>query len=72
MILSGWGRYPRADCRWLDARSGVEALDRVRGNDSLIARGNGRSYGDAALNPKGTLSLLRANRMLAFDWRAAC
>ncbi len=34
---------------------------------TLIARGNGRSYGDAALNPELTLSMLAMDRMRAFD-----
>ena len=67
MMLSGWGRFPRVECRWLDPGSADEAVGRVRSDGSLIPRGNGRSYGDAALNPRGTLSLLRNNRMLAFD-----
>ena len=39
----------------------------LRRADTLIARGNGRSYGDAALNPPLTLSMLAMNRMQAFD-----
>ena len=67
MKLSGWGRYPVLDCRIerlreADALTGL--LDR---NDTLIARGNGRSYGDAALNPDLTLSMLEMDRMQAFD-----
>ncbi len=34
---------------------------------TLIARGNGRSYGDAALNHQLTLSMLKHRRLLAFD-----
>lgn len=34
---------------------------------SLIARGNGRSYGDAALNRELTVSMLAMDRLLAFD-----
>ncbi len=40
---------------------------RSRTEASLIARGNGRSYGDAALNPACTLSTLPSGRILAFD-----
>ena len=45
--LSGWGRYPVQSCelerpeRYADLHSGAA---------SVIARGQGRSYGDAALN----------------------
>ncbi len=47
MMLSGWGRYPRLDTR-LEAPRGEEAL-RALLADPLIARGNGRAYGDAAI-----------------------
>lgn len=34
---------------------------------TLVARGMGRSYGDASLNPAGVISSERLNRFLAFD-----
>ena len=67
MKLSGWGRYPVLDCRveCLREREALPGLlDR---NDTLIARGNGRSYGDAALNSNLTLSMRAMDRMQAFD-----
>ena len=39
----------------------------VGSGGSLISRGLGRSYGDAAVNAGGVLSHLRLNRFLAFD-----
>lgn len=67
MILSGWGRHPRIDCRVVEIRDALAARREVLASASLIARGNGRAYGDAAMNPAGTLSMLRSDRMLAFD-----
>ena len=61
--LSGWGRYPVETCatlrpeRYQDLRVTAPAQ---------IARGQGRSYGDAALG-KAVILTERVNRMLAFD-----
>lgn len=65
--LSGWGRHPRSDCAFFEARGADDVLAAIAGNETLIARGNGRSYGDPALNPAGTLSLLKSNRFIDFD-----
>ena len=67
MKLSGWGRYPVLDCRVERLREGEALPALLRRGDTLIARGNGRSYGDAALNPDLTLSMLGMDRMQAFD-----
>ena len=67
MMLSGWGRYPvlKADAR---APRSLDALrDVVRTKPSLIARGNGRAYGDSAINSAATVETRRFNRMLAFN-----
>lgn len=66
MRLSGWGRYPAAECATeAPADPGVIAPLLARG--PLVARGNGRAYGDAALNPDLTVELRRLDRMIAFD-----
>ena len=67
MELSGWGRHPVLDCRVARLRRCEELGDLLARNRTLIARGNGRSYGDAALNPGLTLSMLAMDRLQAFD-----
>ena len=67
MELSGWGRYPVLDCQVARLRRGDELGDLLARNRTLIARGNGRAYGDAALNPGLTLSMLAMDRLQAFD-----
>lgn len=64
--LSGWGRYPVADCRVVRPRH-TDDLAAFAGEPSLIARGCGRSYGDASLNPALTVETGAANRLLGFD-----
>ena len=67
MKLSGWGRYPVLDCRLEKLRRCEDLPGILEPGGTLIARGNGRSYGDAALNPDLTLSMLQMDRMQAFD-----
>lgn len=63
----GWGRFPAIE-GLVERPSTIEQLRaRVLSGRSLIARGNGRAYGDAALNELGTVSMLRFNRLLDFD-----
>ena len=69
MKLSGWGRYPALDCRLEPLRRCEDLSGLLRRGGTLIARGNGRSYGDAALNPDLTLSMLALDRMQSFDAR---
>jgi decaprenylphospho-beta-D-ribofuranose 2-oxidase len=64
--ISGWGRYPVQSCEL----QRPERYADLRPDDSvsLIPRGQGRSYGDAALNENGQVLLTeRVNRLLEFD-----
>ena len=70
MKLSGWGRYPVIEAQ-VRAPHSVEALRAVLNSaPTVIARGNGRAYGDSAVNPSATIDMRRFNRMLAFDPQA--
>lgn len=65
--LSGWGRYPRLSGPLdavFDTGSAVEATVNLPG---VVARGLGRSYGDAAIGRENTLDATGLNRMQAFD-----
>ena len=67
MKLSGWGRYPVLDCRMERLRRVEDLRELFDRGGTLIARGNGRAYGDAALNCDLTLSMLAMDRLQAFD-----
>lgn len=66
--LSGWGRLPFMACRTFRPEKHRD-LDQFFHTppERWIARGCGRSYGDAAMRPEGTLLSERLNRFLAFD-----
>ena len=68
MKLTGWGRYPEIETQ-LCAPRDLEALGAlVADTPGLIARGNGRAYGDCAAGPV-TVSTRHLNRMHSFDPR---
>ncbi len=63
--LSGWGRFPTSVNNVLRPERFAQL---VPPSDSVIARGQGRSYGDAALNSEGDVILSeRINRFISFD-----
>ncbi|MGH7926090.1 MAG: FAD-binding protein [Candidatus Binatus sp.] len=68
-LLTGWGRYPLSESNVYRPDKIAELQAVVTANSSsLIARGAGRAYGDAALNDQNrVVELTRLNRMLSFD-----
>lgn len=67
--LSGWGRYPLLETDLLAPGDPREVGALLAGSDGIVARGNGRAYGDAAVGVNRTLSTHHLNRMRAFDPR---
>ncbi|MFN3889766.1 MAG: FAD-binding protein [Beijerinckiaceae bacterium] len=66
MRLSGWGRFPVADCNVVRPRSESELAAAIA-NAPAIPRGMGRAYGDSALNSHATISMAGFRHMLSFD-----
>ncbi|MES1172835.1 MAG: FAD-binding oxidoreductase [Myxococcales bacterium] len=65
--LSGWGSNIRSSCVLREAETERQVATQVD-RAGTIARGLGRSYGDAALNAGGrVLRMTRFDRYLAFD-----
>ncbi|MCR9271142.1 MAG: FAD-binding oxidoreductase [Hyphomonadaceae bacterium] len=67
MKLSGWGRYPLIEASTYAPRSEDDLRDILLSKKSVIARGNGRAYGDSAINADATLETRCLNRMISFD-----
>lgn len=67
MELHGWGRYPRHECELVELSDPDQVPDLVSRKSSMIARGNGRAYGDAAIGERTTVSTRNLNRMKSFD-----
>jgi FAD/FMN-containing dehydrogenase len=67
MQLGGWGRFPRASCAVATPDTPDAVAATLAALPDSIARGNGRAYGDSALNPDGVISSARLSHLLAFD-----
>ena len=68
--LAGWGKYPvvKARVRRPEKIAALADLVAMSSGSSLLARGLGRSYGDASMNMQGrTVLMERLNRMIAFN-----
>jgi len=64
--LSGWGQYPRVQAHLAQPRSPEALRALAQSGGTAIARGNGRAYGDSAINSACTIDLRAFNRMLQF------
>ncbi len=65
--LAGWGNYPKIATERLVPRHMAEVSSLVGARTGLIARGQGRAYGDAAIGMTSTLSSSGLDRMRSFD-----
>ncbi|MDD8018062.1 MAG: FAD-binding oxidoreductase [Bacteroidota bacterium] len=66
MKISNWGNYPVVDATILTPSLQNEVMQSITVCDKMIARGLGRSYGDASLN-KTILSTKKLDHILGFD-----
>lgn len=64
--LSNWGNFPSIETKLYASQFVQEAQAIIAQSKTIIARGNGRSYGDASLG-KTIFSTQKWNKILAFD-----
>lgn len=64
--VTNWGHYPTVEAEVKETAELSEIRSFVSNHETVIARGNGRCYGDSSLGPN-IFSTLRMNRMLSFD-----
>lgn len=65
-LRAGWGRFRPSETRVARARAQADVAAALAAGP-LIARGNGRAYGDSAVSPGLTLEMRAMDRMLSFD-----
>ncbi|HZH52825.1 MAG TPA: FAD-binding oxidoreductase [Microvirga sp.] len=65
--LAGWGRYPRHASEVLSPATPAALAHLLADREGIVARGNGRAYGDAAIGERLTLSTRSLDRIRAFD-----
>ena len=64
--ISNWGNYPIVASEVFELEFLDEVQQLVKTSSSILARGNGRCYGDASLNTR-VLSTLKLDKFIAFD-----
>ncbi|MBO9731179.1 MAG: FAD-binding oxidoreductase [Chitinophaga sp.] len=64
--LSNWGNYPAVVSDEIAFTQEDQLREYIAGHSQMIARGNGRCYGDASLG-KHSISMLKYDKMLSLD-----
>jgi FAD/FMN-containing dehydrogenase len=64
--VTNWGNFPVVEKEMKSEDSLVKIQEYIRNNHDVIARGNGRCYGDAALS-ENIFSTKRLNKLINFD-----
>lgn len=67
MKLSGWGNFPIIETNALSPRDENQLVGIIESKSNVIARGNGRAYGDSAMSNSVTINMKYFNRLIAFD-----
>ena len=65
--LTGWGKFPKIRTNELIPKSEFQILKILQDKKSFIARGNGRAYGDSAVNKNLTITMTGMNKFLEWN-----
>jgi len=65
--VTNWGNYPAIEANVTESSEIADIRSLVKTGDCLIARGNGRCYGDSSLG-RNIFSTLKLNRFLSFQF----
>src|SRR5687768_10979485 len=64
--LANWGNYPVVSSEESTFSQEAQLKESVTSHQHIIARGNGRCYGDASLG-EHSISMLKYDKVMAFD-----
>ena len=64
--VTNWGNYPKVKAKVFSTEFINDISKLIEENDQIIARGNGRCYGDASLG-ENIISCLELDKFLSFD-----
>ncbi|MDR3272976.1 MAG: FAD-binding oxidoreductase [Flavobacteriaceae bacterium] len=65
--VTNWGKYPIVETRMVSTSNIQQIKKLVTESKTLIARGNGHSYGDNSLNRENIFSTMQLNKFIDFD-----
>ena len=66
MSINGWGGYPKILSKIYYPKNIDEIKEYIQ-KKNIIARGNGRSYGDSAINEENTIDMRKFNKIISFN-----
>ena len=64
--ITNWSLYPKVYTEVHEPKNFEEVIELILNKDNLIARGNGKCYGDASLS-KNIISTIHLNKIIALD-----
>ena len=65
--ITNWGKYPTVETNMIASSDFNRLRKTVVESHTIIARGNGHSYGDNSLNKETIFSTLKLNKFISFD-----